>query len=75
MTLGRFVYDDTSNRAVAVHSAAIVHALRAIYGAGALADELETAKQRACRDIQRIHCLASYYRTDIGDSLWPPGSN
>jgi hypothetical protein len=39
--VGRFVYDDTSNRAVAVHSAAIVHALRAIYGAGALADELD----------------------------------
>ena len=39
--VGRFVYDDTTNRAVAVHSAAIVHALRAIYGAGALADELD----------------------------------
>ena len=39
--VGRFVYDDTSNRAVAVHSAAIVHALRTIYGAGALANELD----------------------------------
>jgi hypothetical protein len=39
--VGRFVYDDTANRAVAVHSAAIVHALRTVYGAGALADELE----------------------------------
>jgi len=39
--VGRFVYDDTSNCAVAVHSGAIVHALRTIYGAGALADELD----------------------------------
>ncbi len=39
--VGRFVYDDTSNRAVAVHSGAIVHALRAVYGATALANELD----------------------------------
>ena len=39
--VGRFVYDDTANRAVAVHSAAIVHALRTVYGASALADELD----------------------------------
>jgi hypothetical protein len=39
--VGRFVYDETANRAVAVHSGAIVHALRTIYGAGALADELD----------------------------------
>jgi hypothetical protein len=43
--VGRFVYDEaTSNRAVAVHSGAIVHTLRTIYGAGALADELEAAR-------------------------------
>jgi hypothetical protein len=39
--VGRFVYDETANRAIAVHSGAIVHALRAIYGAGTLADELD----------------------------------
>jgi hypothetical protein len=38
---GDFVYDGTRNRAVAVHSAAMIEALRKIYGAGALADELE----------------------------------
>ncbi len=41
--VGRYAYDGTRNRAVAVHSAAIVEALRGIYGANALADEL-TAK-------------------------------
>jgi hypothetical protein len=39
--VGRFVYDETASRAVAVHSGAIVHALRTIYGAGPLADELD----------------------------------
>ncbi len=39
--VGRFVYDDTANRAVAVHSGAIVHVLRTVYGAAALADELD----------------------------------
>jgi hypothetical protein len=40
--VGRFVYDETTNnRAVAVHAGAIVHALRAVYAAGALAAELD----------------------------------
>jgi Peptidase S46 len=39
--VGRFVYDEERNRAVAVHAGAIVHALRAVYDAGPLADELD----------------------------------
>jgi hypothetical protein len=38
---GNFVYLEDSNRAVAVHSAAIIEALRKIYDAPAVADELE----------------------------------
>jgi hypothetical protein len=38
---GNFVFDETRNRAVAVHAAAMMEALRKIYGAGALADEIE----------------------------------
>jgi hypothetical protein len=41
---GDFVYDGTKNRAVAVHSAGMIEALRKLYGAGALADELEGKK-------------------------------
>jgi hypothetical protein len=41
---GDFVYDGTKNRAVAVHSVGIMEGLRKIYGAGALADELEGKK-------------------------------
>jgi hypothetical protein len=38
---GDFVYDGTKNRAVSVHSAGMIEGLRKLYGAGALADELE----------------------------------
>ena len=38
--VGRFVYNDEVNRAIAVHSAAIVEALRHLYDASALADEI-----------------------------------
>jgi hypothetical protein len=41
---GDFVYDGSRNRAVAVHSAGMIEALRKLYGAGALADELEGKK-------------------------------
>ncbi|HEY2469564.1 MAG TPA: S46 family peptidase [Terracidiphilus sp.] len=42
---GDFVYDGTRNRAVAVHSAGMIEGLRKLYGANALADELEGKKQ------------------------------
>ena len=38
---GDFVYEGEKNRAVAVHSAGMVEALRKLYNAGKLADELE----------------------------------
>ena len=38
---GNFVYLEETNRAVAVHSAAIIEALRKLYDAPALANELE----------------------------------
>ena len=41
---GDFEYDGTKNRAVAVHSAGMIEGLRKLYGANALADELEGKK-------------------------------
>ncbi|HVG20665.1 MAG TPA: S46 family peptidase [Blastocatellia bacterium] len=38
--VGNFVYDDTQNRAVSVDSRAMVEALRKVYGANEVADEL-----------------------------------
>jgi len=38
--VGRFIYDETANRCVAVHSAAMIEALKRIYGAENLAKEI-----------------------------------
>jgi hypothetical protein len=38
--VGDYVYDGEKNRTVAVHSAAMIQALRKLYDAGPLADEL-----------------------------------
>jgi hypothetical protein len=45
--VGNFVYDERVNRTVAVHSAGIIEAMRKLYDAGALADELEGKAARA----------------------------
>lgn len=39
--VGRFVYNEENNRCVAVHTAVMIEALRKLYDAGPLADELE----------------------------------
>jgi hypothetical protein len=44
--VGTYIYDDRENRAVAVHSAGMMEALRRIYNASALADEIEAIGER-----------------------------
>jgi len=39
----------------------------------ALAPTLKTAMARAYANIRRIRVVGSYFRTDVGQSLWPPG--
>ncbi len=39
----------------------------------AVAPTLKTALAKAYRNIRQIHCLGSYFREDVGESLWPPG--
>jgi hypothetical protein len=38
---GRFLFDNQKNRAVSVHTAAMIECLRKVYDAAPLADELE----------------------------------
>jgi phosphoribosylamine-glycine ligase len=40
----------------------------------ALAPTLEDSIALAYENIRRIRSLGSYYRTDVGQSLWPPGN-
>ncbi len=39
----------------------------------ALARTLPEAIAKAYATIRSLHCLGSYYRLDVGQSLWPPG--
>jgi phosphoribosylamine-glycine ligase len=39
----------------------------------ALGAALEGATAKAYENIRKIRVLSSYYRADIGRSLWPPG--
>ena len=40
----------------------------------ALAPYLDAAVAKAYQNIRKIRVVGSYYRTDIGQSLWPPGN-
>jgi phosphoribosylamine-glycine ligase len=40
----------------------------------ALGPNLETALVSAYANIRKIRVVGSYYRTDVGQSLWPPGN-
>ena len=39
----------------------------------ALAPTLAAARARAYANIRKIRVVGSYFRTDVGQSLWPPG--
>jgi len=47
------------------------HRIADVIGFGA---SLEEAASRAYADVRKIRSLGSYYREDIGKSLWPPGT-
>jgi phosphoribosylamine---glycine ligase len=40
----------------------------------ALAPNLKTAIAKAYANIRKIRVVGSYFRTDVGQSLWPPGT-
>jgi phosphoribosylamine-glycine ligase len=40
----------------------------------ALAPQLDTAIATAYANIRKLRAVGSYYRTDVGQSLWPPGT-
>jgi phosphoribosylamine-glycine ligase len=40
----------------------------------ALAPTLKSAIAKAYANIRKIRVVGSYYRTDVGQSLWPPGT-
>jgi len=51
-----------------------VHAAETCEWENALAPQLDAAIAKACANIRKIRVVGSYFRTDIGQSLWPPGT-
>lgn len=41
----------------------------------AVADTMQGAIDLAYKNIRKIYCLSSYFRLDVGKSLWPPGED
>jgi phosphoribosylamine---glycine ligase len=39
----------------------------------AVGDSMDGAIAKAYENIRKIYCLSSYFRLDIGKSMWPPG--
>jgi phosphoribosylamine-glycine ligase len=39
----------------------------------ALAPTLDAAVSKAYANVRKIRVVGSYFRTDVGQSLWPPG--
>ena len=40
----------------------------------ALAPKLDMAMAKAYANIRKLRVVGSYFRTDVGQSLWPPGT-
>ena len=40
----------------------------------ALAPKLDAAIAKAYANIRKLRVVGSYFRTDVGQSLWPPGT-
>ena len=40
----------------------------------ALAPTLEAAIAKAYANIRKLRVVGSYFRSDVGQSLWPPGT-
>jgi phosphoribosylamine---glycine ligase len=71
---GEFDCDVWWNEVIADHHGKFFGAGHRICDVIALSASLEEAIQKAYANIQKIRCLGSYFRTDIGQSLWPPGT-
>jgi phosphoribosylamine-glycine ligase len=72
-TDGKFDCDVWWNEVAPAPGGSLVATGQRIADVIALDATLEGAVARAYANIRKIRVLSSYYRTDIGQSLWPPG--
>jgi phosphoribosylamine--glycine ligase len=73
-THGRFDCDVWWNEVRKAKDGTLLMTGHRIADAVATSGTLEGAIKKAYSNIKKIRCLGSYYRTDVGQSLWPPGN-
>ncbi|MDE3067924.1 MAG: phosphoribosylamine--glycine ligase [Verrucomicrobiota bacterium] len=71
---GRFDCDVWWNEVAQGSDGRLIAAGHRIADVVALAPALAAAIARAYANIRKIRVLGSYFRTDVGQSLWPPGT-
>jgi phosphoribosylamine-glycine ligase len=71
---GKFDCDVWWNEITRQSSGQLIATGQRIVDVIALAPTLGEAISRAYENIRKIRVLSSYYRQDIGESLWPPGN-
>jgi phosphoribosylamine--glycine ligase len=71
---GKFDCDVWWNEVARGADASLVSTGHRIADVIALAPKLNAALARAYANIVKIRVAGSYYRTDVGQSLWPPGT-
>jgi phosphoribosylamine-glycine ligase len=72
---GRLDSDVWWNEVAALQAGRLVMTGHRIADVAAVGSTLQAALRRVYRNIRLIDCLGSYYRQDIGRSLWPPGNH
>jgi len=70
---GKFDCDVWWNEVAQESEGKLVSAGHRIADVIALAPALKAAIAKAYRNIRKMRVLGSYFRTDVGESLWPPG--
>jgi phosphoribosylamine-glycine ligase len=70
---GKFDCDVWWNEVARSNGGQLVATGPRIADVNALAPTLDAAISRAYENIRKIRVVGSYYRTDVGKSLWPPG--
>jgi phosphoribosylamine--glycine ligase len=73
-TKGRFAGDVWWNEVTRGADGKLLSTGQRIADVIALAPTLGEAVAKAYADIRRIRVVGSYYRTDVGQSMWPPGN-
>ena len=71
---GKFDSDVWWNEVAAAPDGGLLATGQRIADVIALAPTLAQARARAYANIRKIRVAGSYHRTDVGESLWPPGT-